>query len=51
MPTVNEQNGLKQMGTLRGSFSIYNDYQDADKLIKTTKEVNFFRKFAGENNE
>ncbi|MDD2493156.1 MAG: SufS family cysteine desulfurase [Bacilli bacterium] len=43
---------LKTNGTLRGSFSIYNDYQDADKLIKTTKEaVDFFRKFAGENNE
>jgi cysteine desulfurase/selenocysteine lyase len=43
---------LKTNGTLRGSFSIYNDYQDADKLIKITKEaVLFFRKFAGENNE
>ena len=43
---------LKTNGTLRVSFSIYNDYQDADKLIKITKEaVLFFRKFAGENNE
>lgn len=43
---------LKTNGTLRGSFSIYNDYADADEFITVTKEtVEFFKKFGGENNE
>ena len=43
---------LKTNGTLRGSFSIYNDYDDADEFIAVTKEtVEFFKKFGGENNE
>ena len=39
-------------GTLRGSFYIYNTYEDCDKFIKTVKEaVLFFKKINGESYE
>jgi len=37
---------LKCVGTLRGSFYIYNDYKDADLFIEKVKEcVEFFNRF------
>ncbi len=43
---------LKTNGTLRVSFSMTNDYKDADKLITVTKEaVAFFQQFEGEHHE
>ena len=43
---------LKTNGTLRVSFSMTNDYKDADKLIAVTKEaVAFFHQFEGEHHE
>lgn len=37
---------LQCVGTLRGSFYIYNDYKDADLFIKKVKEnVEFFKQF------
>lgn len=43
---------LKVFGTLRGSFYIYNTYEDCDKFIETVKDaVLFFEKINGENYE
>ena len=39
---------LHCVGTLRGSFYLYNDYKDADKFIETAKKASeFFRKLNG----
>ena len=43
---------LGVVGTLRGSFYIYNDYNDVDKFVERVKEcIEFFSQFEGENNE
>lgn len=43
---------LDVFGTLRGSFYIYNTYEDCDKFIKTVKDaVDFFKKINGESYE
>ncbi len=40
---------LNVIGTLRGSFYIYNDFNDCDKFVNTVKNcVEFFKKINGE---